>query len=86
MQYDESYNNIVKITPTKAISYDTINSQYIFQKYDNVASQYIDSVVSTIDVDDSIFGKINMQLSAIFPGRNVNIMADGIKESAEGWV
>jgi hypothetical protein len=60
MQYDENFNNVIKITPTKAISYDTVNSQYIFQKYDNVAAQYIDSNISTIDVDDSVFGKINM--------------------------
>jgi hypothetical protein len=86
IEYDEAFENVVKVTPGRYISYDTRDSQYIFQKYENVAAQYIDSNVQTVDVDDSIFTKLNMQLQAIFPGRKIDITSDGIKESAKGWV
>jgi hypothetical protein len=60
IEYDEAFENVVKVTPGRYISYDTRESQYIFQKYENVAAQYIDSNVQTVDVDDSIFTKLNM--------------------------
>ena len=86
IEYDENFQNVIKVTPGRYVSYDTKDSQYIFQKYENVASQYIDSNIQTVDVDDTIFNKVNRQLQTIFPGRKIDIVTDGIKESAKGWV
>lgn len=84
--YDDKYENVVKVLPQRYVSYDTKNSQYIFQRYDNVASQFIDSNIEVSDINDSSLIKVNEQLHKIFPGRDKDIAAEGIKESAKGWV
>ena len=86
IQYDENYDTVTKITPERYESFDSIGGQYAFKKYEQVAAQYIDSNVPTLDINDSIFTKVNQQLRAIFPTGNVDIQSDGIKESAKGWV
>lgn len=86
IEYDENFDNVVKLTPERYQSYDSIGGQYIFKKYEQVASQYIDSNVPTLDINDSIFTKVNQQLRAIFPTGNIDIQSEGIKESAKGWI
>lgn len=86
INYDEKFENVTKIISQKAISYDTKNSQYVFQRYDNVASQYIESNIDPSDINDTSIIKVNEQLHRIFPGRDIDIQSEGIKESAKGWV
>lgn len=86
MKYDEDFENILEISAGSPIAYDQKEYQYTFQKYDNIANNFIDSNVSIEDLDDSIYDTVQNNLNKIFVGRDVNITAKGIKESAKHWI
>lgn len=86
IKYDQDFENVVEISVSDAVSYDTKDVKYTLQEYDNIAANFIASNATIDDLDDSVFDKVNMQLSKIFPNKDINIRANGIKESAKGWV
>lgn len=86
MKYDEDFENILEISAGSPIAYDQKEYQYTFQKYDNIANNFIDSNVSIEDLDDSIYDTVQNNLNKIFVGRDINITAKGIKESAKHWI
>ena len=86
VKYDNQFQNITGIEASKAISYDMKDSQYIMQKYDNIVANFIDSNIEAIDINDEDFNAINTQLARIFPNQSIEVTANGIKESAKGWV
>ena len=86
MKYDDDFENILEVSAGSPIAYDQKEYQYTFQKYDNIASNFIDSNVSIEDLDDSIYDTVQSNLNKIFVGRDINITAKGIKESAKHWI
>lgn len=86
IKYDQDFENVVEISVSDAVSYDTKDVKYTLQEYDNIAANFIASNATIDDLDDSVFDKVNMQLNKIFPNKDINIRANGIKESAKGWV
>lgn len=86
MKYDEQFENILEVSAEDAKSYDFKGSQYIFQKYDNIAAQFIDSNVSLEEINDDTISNSNKYLNRLFQGRDVDIRIEGIKQSAKGWV
>ena len=87
IKYNEDFNEVTDISVSDAITIDQQKDfLYTFQKYDNVAAQFIDSNASIEDLNDDSMLKVTEQLNNIFPGRDVNIRYNGIKESAKGWV
>ena len=86
LKYDNDFNSVVEVTAEEAKPYDFKDTQYIMQRYDNIVSKFITSSVNIEDLDDTIFTPVNTYLNKIFPERDVDIRANGIKESAKGWV
>lgn len=86
IKYDENFENVVGISVSNAQSYDSKDVKYTLQPYDNVASNFITSNVTIDDLDDTVFNTVNQHLNKIFPNKNINVRANGIKESAKGWV
>lgn len=86
IEYDENFENVINVTANDYVSYDMKNGKYIFQKYEATAAEYIDSNDSEIEIDDRAFINVNDHLRKIFPDGGVDVAADGVKESAKGWV
>lgn len=86
VKYDESYQNIVDINVAKAIKYDMMDSKYTMSKYDKIAANFIESKVSSLDINDSDIQDANVYLNYIFPHHSFEVTAKGLKESAQGWV
>lgn len=87
VKYDNQFQNITDIVASKAVSYDMNNNgSYTMQKYDNVVANFIDSNIDTIDINDEDLLACNSQFSRIFPNQTVEVTAQGIKESAQGWI
>lgn len=84
LKYDNNFNDVVDIEVQQAMSYDTKDLQYTFQKYDRAAEQFIDSKVDFSQADNMALLKVSQQLQHIFPGKDVR--AQGIAESAREWV
>lgn len=86
VKYDNTFQNITDIQSSKAISYDMKDSQYTMQKYDDVVANFIESNIPSIEVSDQDLIEVNNQLLRIFPNQNMQVTANGIKESARGWI
>lgn len=86
LKYDEQFQNVLEISAENAKSYDFKGSQYVFQKYDNIAAQFINSNAVVEEINDSSIINANTYLNKVFQGRDVDIRVDGIKQSAKGWV
>nr|DAF63725.1 MAG TPA: hypothetical protein [Podoviridae sp. ctz6O13] len=84
LKYDSNFNDVVDIEVQQAMSYDTKDLKYIFQKYDRAAEQFIDSTVDFSQADNMTLLKVSKQLQHIFPGKDVR--AQGIAESAKEWI
>lgn len=84
LTYNDQYNTITDIEVQKAVPFDTKDLRYVFQKYDNVASQFIDSTVDFSQVDNASLLTVSKQLQHIFPGKDVR--AEGIAETAKEWL
>lgn len=85
VKYDNQFQNITSIEPSRAISYDMKDASYTMQKYDNDVANFIESNTSNVDVDDTDLMEVNSQLNYVFPDHSVEVTANGIKESAKGW-
>lgn len=86
VKYNESFDSVQDIQVFNAKSYDMSDSKYTMQPYDNVVSNFIDSNIQKIDVNDADLMTANVQLSKIFPNHTIEITTQGIKESAQGWI
>lgn len=86
IKYNETFDNIEDIQAFSAKSYDMSDSKYTMQPYDNVVSNFIESNIDIVDVNDEDLVTANIQLSKIFPNHSIEITTQGIKESAKGWV
>lgn len=84
IKYNDQYNTVTNIYVQEAESFDTRNMKYAFQKYDNVAQQFIDSTVDFSQVDNAVLLEVSKQLQHIFPGKDVR--AEGIAETAKEWL
>lgn len=84
LKYNEQFDTITEIRVQDAVSFDTSDGQFFFQKYDNVAAQFIDSSADFSTIDNSSLLTASKHLQHIFPG--VNIEAQGMKQTAVDWV
>lgn len=84
IKYNDQYNTITDINVQESVSFDTKNMRYAFQKYDNIAAQFIDSTVDFSQVDNASLLEVSKQLQHIFPGKDVR--AEGIAETAKEWL
>ena len=87
IKYDETFTDVTDISVSDALTIDQQKDYlYTFQKYDNIAAQFIDSNASIEDLSDDSMLTVTDQLNKILPGRDVDIRYNGIKESAKSWI
>lgn len=87
INYDQNFKNIIDVSVSDAITIDQQKDfLYTFQKYDNIASQFIDSNAEISHIDDTATLNATQNLKLIFPDSNINIRYNGIKESIKGWI
>ena len=86
IKYNEAFDSVQDIQAFKAKPYDMNDAKYTMQPYDNVVANFIQSNIPNIDVNDQDLLNANLQLSKIFPNHTVEVTAQGIKESAKGWI
>ena len=84
IKYNDKYDTVTDINVQNAVSFDTKNMRYVFQKYDNVAAQFIDSSVDFSQVNGESLLEASKHLQHIFPGKDVR--AEGIAETAKEWI
>lgn len=84
LNYDAAFENVTAIDVENAVAMDFKDNEYILQKYDKAAEQFIASNVAFDTFESDITTKLDTQLQKIFPGSN--IATQGIKETAKSWL
>lgn len=85
IKYNEQFNAIEDVFVQKPYCANINNeARYVFQKYDDVAAQFIDSKADMSTINNEALLKVTTQLQHIFPGKEVG--AQGIQQTAEEWI
>lgn len=84
MKYNDQFDTITDLYVQDAVSFDTVDTRYVFKQYDDVAAQFIDSTADFSQVDNTALLTVTNQLQHIFPG--TNIAAQGIAQTAKEWI
>ena len=84
MRYDEGYNNVDELTVDNAICYSHKNGGFILHEALTNARRFIEATSNPVNVDDSAFVNVNIQLGALFP--EMDIKATGITQTAEEYI
>ena len=86
IKYNETFDSVEDIQAFSSKPYDMSDAKYTMQPYDNVVANFIDSNIPKLDVNDQDIIEANIQLKKIFPNHSIEVTAQGIKESAQGWI
>lgn len=84
LEYDDQFQNIKNIVVNRAECYSHNRGAFIMQESMKLAQRFIVSNADTITINDSSVDKVNQQLKAVFPKRDIK--ADGITSTIEEFI
>ena len=84
LEYDDQFQNIKDIVVNRAECYSHNRGAFVMQESMKLAQRFITSNAETITINDSSIDKVNQQLKAVFPKKDIK--ADGITSTIEEFI
>lgn len=84
LKYDDQFQNIKDIVVNRAECYSHNRGAFVMQESMKLAQRFITSNAETMTINDSSIDKVNQQLKAVFPKKDIK--ADGITSTIEEFI
>lgn len=84
LEYDQQYKNIVNLSVQNTVCLSHKKDKFVMEESCKIANMYIDSTVDEINIDTESIDKVNTQLRAFVPHKDIK--AKGITLTAEEYV
>lgn len=84
LEYDDQFQNIKDIVVNRAECYSHNRGAFVMQESMKLAQRFITSNAEKITINDSSIDKVNQQLKAVFPKKDIK--ADGITSTIEEFI
>ena len=84
VQYNDDFTKVQDVVAMPKIEYTINNGRYVFNRYDSVARNFVESTATINNISSEKIEKANRALKVLFPDKNIS--TSGIQLTAEEWI